>query len=581
MLPEQREGIILKLLEQYGTITIAQICSNCNCSPRTARRDLRRLEDKHLLKRIHGGAVAVDVEESAPSLHLDIESLVEARTALVDRVDALIVTPSDTVATRRLIERGLRAGVPIIAESHTYPNVATVVSIDNYAAGLALGHWVADYARRHFGGRATVLSLGFPLDNTMARSHGFADGIRQLPPAQRAIYHVDAVLFQDAKRIASDAFAAHPQINVIFGVNDSSALGALAAYRQAGLDEDRLVVVSVGLEGPTARSMLLERGPYKASAAMFPELVSQVCIDAAINAYIGVSLPRRLVTPFAIVTADNLHDYYWWDADQHSWQINWSRASLLLRNNPALIQIHDFQRPSKLRHIGYVEIFSSHEWYQALQQSMQAYAHSLKIRLEIVDASYDMAREVDILKRSIGHAAAHFVNEGDTIILDSGITTAYLAAALKGRQNITVITNSQTVLETLKQEKGITLISSGGLMRHGSQSFVGPGAESSFRHLRADKAFISATGVSFDFGLSNTNMEEAAVKQAMIRAAKEVILLADYTKIGVESLIRIGALEQIHTLITDHGVSVHDRTILEQMGINVVVAQDEIFLNDA
>ena len=68
------------------------------------------------------------------------------------------------------------------------------------------------------------------------------------------------------------------------------------------------------------------------------------------------------------------------------------------------------------------------------------------------------------------------------------------------------------------------------------------------------KAFIAGTGLSLDFGLSNTNIAEASVKQAMLRAAREVALLADHTKIGTESLVRVAPLESIHRLITDAGM---------------------------
>jgi DeoR/GlpR family transcriptional regulator of sugar metabolism len=87
-------------------------------------------------------------------------------------------------------------------------------------------------------------------------------------------------------------------------------------------------------------------------------------------------------------------------------------------------------------------------------------------------------------------------------------------------------------------------------------------------------AGISATGLSVDFGLSNTNIPEATVKQAMIGAAREVILLADYSKIGVESLVRIAPLEHIHRLITDMGISAHDRLALTQRGIELSIAED-------
>ena len=570
MFPEQRKGIILNLLEQQGTVTISQICSQCDCSPRTARRDLLHLESKELLKRTHGGAAAVT---QSSSLKINMNSLVEARTALANRADALIVTPSDTIATHRLIERSHRAGVPIISESHNYQNVTTVVAIDNYAAGLALGRWAADYAQRYLDGKVTVLNIGYPMDNTDARSRGFSDGIQQLAPSNRVIYRVNAILRQKAQQVVADALAAHPEINIIFGVNDDAALGALDAYRIAGLDENRLVVVSVGLEGPTTKSLLEQAGPYKACAAMFPELVARVCVDAAICAYHGYPLPKRLITPFAVITPETLDQYYQRDEDTAKWTTNWARVSLLMKNNPALVQIHQHQRQPKLKNIGYVKIFSSHEWYQSIQQAMQSYTRSMNIRLDIVDASHDMAQEVDMLKRTIGYTAARFVNEGDTIILDTGTTTTHLASALRGRRAITVITNSQTVLEILKHEEEITLISSGGLMRRESQSLIGPNAEATFQDLRADKAFISATGISLDFGLSNTNMEEATVKQAIIKAAREIILLADYTKIGVESLIKIAPLENVHTLITDIGISVHDRTTLARCGVSVITAE--------
>ena len=101
-----------------------------------------------------------------------------------------------------------------------------------------------------------------------------------------------------------------------------------------------------------------------------------------------------------------------------------------------------------------------------------------------------------------------------------GTTTTYLARALRGRRGITVITNSLPVLAELADQPGITLVSSGGVIRTESRSLTGPGAEATFRDLRADKAFIAGTGLSLDFGLSNTNIAEASVKQAMLRAAR-------------------------------------------------------------
>jgi DeoR/GlpR family transcriptional regulator of sugar metabolism len=221
-----------------------------------------------------------------------------------------------------------------------------------------------------------------------------------------------------------------------------------------------------------------------------------------------------------------------------------------------------------------LKIFSSHEWYQNLERAMQTRTRELGISLEVVDASQDMAHEIYALKRAIGQVAAGMVNEGDTIILDAGVTAAHMAGALRGTKDIAVITNSIPVLNELNGEEDITLISTGGIFRHKSQSLVGPGAEIIFNELRVDKAFVSAAGVNIDFGLSNTNVAEATVKQAMMQASREVILLADHTKIGNESLVKIAPIESINKVITDIGVSAHDRQALTQRGIDVIVAQD-------
>lgn len=572
MLPGQRDAVILQLLEQHGLVTVEEIGVRCNCSPETARRDLRRLEGKGILSRTYGGAVRMP---SAPGFALSSNGagLLEARVALVDRADALIVTPSETAATRMLVERARRTGVPIIAESHSYPGATTVVAIDDYQAGVELGRWVADYARQHLDGQVHTLDVTAPMANTSARSRGFSDGLRQLPPAQRYVYSIDGQGLRDAaRRIAADALAVHPEINVIFGVNDDSALGALDAYRNTGLSERQLLVVSFGFEGKRAKNLMQEGGPYKAAVAMFPELVGRICVDAAVAAFQRERLPDRVFTPFAIITGENLTEYYH-ATDDGGWEMNPARAGQLLRANPLLVQLGEARRQHAPTRIGCVKIFSSHEWYQNVGRAIDERARERGIAVEVVDASQDMALEVDALKKAIGAAAARFVNDGDTVIIDAGVTTQHLAEALAGRRGIRVITNSLPVLAALGGAKGIDLVATGGEVHHESLSLVGPGAEATLRELRVDKAFLGGAGISIEFGLSNSNIAEAAVKQTMIKAARKAILLADHTKIGLESLIKIAPLHSITMLITDAGISAHDRTAFTQGGVDVVIAE--------
>ncbi len=241
--------------------------------------------------------------------------LLEARIALTERVDALIVTPSHTRATDLLVDRCNKAGVPVVAEAISYAGARTVVGIDNYRAGLEAGQWVANYAQRHFGGKAVVLDVTYSQSNTEKRSRGFSEGLRELPPRLVKVLHVNGQGARESSRqISADAMAVHPDINVIFGVNDDSALGALDAYRAAGLDEEKLLVVCFGLEGDSSRDLLDQAKPYAMGVAMFPELVGRACLDAAICTYHGCALVEQITTPHAIVTPETLPDYYERDA---------------------------------------------------------------------------------------------------------------------------------------------------------------------------------------------------------------------------------------------------------------------------
>jgi DeoR/GlpR family transcriptional regulator of sugar metabolism len=573
VLPSQRDSIILNLLQQRQIVTVDEICTHCNCSSITARRDLNRLEGSGFVRRTHGGAVVVGPLHSPPQ-PAPGQGVREARLALLDRSDVLIVTPAEMAPTRLLVERARRAGVPIVAESIAYPGATTVVAIDDYRAGEELGHWAGAYAQEHLPGEVNVLDVSTELPNTVARSRGFAEGLRQVLPGARILVRAEGQgLYESARQITADALAVHPQINVIFGINDDSALGALDAYRAAGLDEERLVLVAFGLEGSRSLTLLEQGGPFKAAVAMFPEVVGRACMDAAVCAYHNCALPGRIITPHAIVTGDTLDRYYSRDPQGKSWTINWATVQGLPSGNPGFALLGNCGARVAPERIGWVQVFSSHDWYRNVRRSMQEYARVLGIQLEVLDASQDIPEGVEELKRMIGCTGARFVGDGDTIILDAGATTTYLARALRGRRDVTVITNSLPVLVELADMPGITLVAAGGVLRNESRALVGPGAEATFDDLRVDKAFIAGTGLSLDFGLSNTNIPEAGVKQAMLRAAREVILLADHTKIGAESLVKIAPLESIHRLITDAGISPHDRAALVQRGIEVTVAE--------
>jgi DeoR/GlpR family transcriptional regulator of sugar metabolism len=572
MIPCEREALILEMLDQHGVITVNEICTHCNCSQETARRDLRRLTELDLVVRTHGGAKRKQTVPREPDM-LPTTSVLEARAALVDRVDVLIVTPSDTMATRVLAERAKRAGVPIVAEAIPYPGMVSSISVDNYRAGLQLGQWVADYARQHSDGRISVLDISLPRANTRARSQGFADGLRSISVHDRTIYRVDGHGDRDVSRqIALDALTIQPDINVVFGINDVSALGGLDAIHEIGRNTDQFLVICTGCEGNTIKDLIVSNSSLRAAVAIFPEVVGQACIDAAVCAYCKRALPEQIHTPFTLVTQETLYDYYLPDSATSEWRVNWQRVDKMPNATPQFLTLCQCKHDELPARIGFIHPFASHEYYQNLCQAMRSYAGKHGIALEIIDASLDEEKETIAVKQAIGQTAARLVRDGDTIVLDSGETAIYMAEALRERQGITVVTNSIPVLERLTGCPGITLLSSGGRVQHQTQSLVGQGAEQTFEQLSADKVFIGATGVSIEFGISNTNLPEAVVKRSMIAAGRSVFLLADYTKIGVESLVQVAPLESITCFVTNLGLSRHDRKAFMACGVSVCIA---------
>ena len=111
-------------------------------------------------------------------------------------------------------------------------------------------------------------------------------------------------------------------------------------------------------------------------------------------------------------------------------------------------------------------------------------------------------------------------------------------------------------------------------MRYSSQVLVGPTAENALRDLRADKLFLTVSGITFDFGLSHTNISEVTIKQAMIRSAKEVILLADHTCFSHESVIQVAPLNVVNKVITDDALPASVRLDLSKLGLQLILARE-------
>jgi len=174
-------------------------------------------------------------------------------------------------------------------------------------------------------------------------------------------------------------------------------------------------------------------------------------------------------------------------------------------------------------------------------------------------------------KEGIGRAAAELVQNGDSIMLDVGTTTLEVARNLKDRQNLTVITPCFQIAALLVDHPDIRLILTGGILRRGELSLVGHLAERAIQDFYVDKFFMGVGGVDLKAGFSEFNLEDTLVKQAMLRQAKDITVVADSSKFGHVAFTAIAPLEAVNRIITDSGITPEIAVGIEELGIDLIV----------
>ena len=174
-------------------------------------------------------------------------------------------------------------------------------------------------------------------------------------------------------------------------------------------------------------------------------------------------------------------------------------------------------------------------------------------------------------KMRIGQAAAALVRAGETVFLGSGTTVLEVARALRGRRELTVLTNSLPVVNALASADGITLICLGGMLRDSELSFIGHITEQALAEVRADKVFIGTRAISLEYGLTHEYLPETMTDRAILKAGKEIIVLADHTKFGRAATVRLAPLESIHTIVTDQGTSQDFLEAFQERGVSLIV----------
>ena len=237
-------------------------------------------------------------------------------------MDVIIASSVNPYFDNLLVNRTMKKGIPIIAESIEIPSQCTIVAVDNYQAGFNLGVWARKYLDQQRVEAVRLLDLTFHQPNTLERSRGFTDGVNSTGISCETVHSINAESrYASAYQIAQDALTVYPQINLIFAINDITALGAIHACRDLNIDPAQMTVITFGLEGETLINELMTPDSYcKAGLAMFPEIISRTCIREAIAAYNQQPQQKYNITPHLVLSADNLTEYY--SNTETGWKLN-------------------------------------------------------------------------------------------------------------------------------------------------------------------------------------------------------------------------------------------------------------------
>lgn len=175
-------------------------------------------------------------------------------------------------------------------------------------------------------------------------------------------------------------------------------------------------------------------------------------------------------------------------------------------------------------------------------------------------------------KQVIAAAAAALIHDGDTLFINSGVTTQKVAVALKKHRNLNVVTNSIAVASELSGIPTFRVILLGGVLNAQYAFTCGGDAQEQLQRYQADSAILSLDGISAEAGISTYHADEAIIDRLMVERAQKVFIVADHSKMGHAGFSFVAPLQRVHTVVTDAGCDPASLEEIRAAQVRVVLA---------
>ncbi|MCO6543355.1 MAG: DeoR/GlpR transcriptional regulator [Lactobacillus sp.] len=180
-------------------------------------------------------------------------------------------------------------------------------------------------------------------------------------------------------------------------------------------------------------------------------------------------------------------------------------------------------------------------------------------------------------KDAIAQAAAKYIKNNDLLFIDSGTTTSNIPKYINPELKITIITNSLTIINESLDNDNFEIIVIGNRLKRKTKSFVNVDDWSYFDRMNINKAFLAATGISLDKGVTNSDILEYELKKRVVNKASQNFLLVDHSKFGKAALLTYSDISSLDTIITDDGVPDDIKKTLKQKKVTLVSATKQSF----
>jgi ribose transport system substrate-binding protein len=258
---------------------------------------------KSLEQGLKDEAARQKVELTITSADKDLNKQInQVQNFVAQKMDAIVLCPVDSQGILSAVTAANNANIPVFTADIASKGGKVVCHIasDNVQGGHLVGEYVARLL--HLRGRVAILDFR-TVTSVQDRVRGFKDALKTFPDIKIvADEDVEGAKRENAVPKATNILTAHPDINVIFGINDPVALGALSALQQLKKTD----VVVVGFDAvPEAQSYIAANSPLKADAIQYPHVIGVATIDAVVKSLNGEAVPLTLPIPTGLVEASS------------------------------------------------------------------------------------------------------------------------------------------------------------------------------------------------------------------------------------------------------------------------------------